>query len=317
MTVKTRDLLRVTAVYLAALAVAAVLGQLDAFTGPLGGLAEDLGLAPSLVVAFALDVVATLVVFAGSVAFRNASVYDAYWSVAPIAIAAYWFVPPLAAGQANPWRVALVAGLVGWWGVRLTYNWARGWTGLDHEDWRYVDLRQKTGAFWPFTNLLGIHLFPTVQVFLGLLPVHAVANSTAPLGPWDALALVVTAAAIATEQAADRQLHDFRRERATTGKTVLDTGLWAWSRHPNYLGEMGFWWGLWLFAVAGGGEWWRVLGAVAITVMFVFVSVPMIEKRHRERRPDYETKAARGVLFPRRPVKAAQRSGTERSGTEA
>lgn len=300
MSTKARHLWVITGAYVVAIAAAAGLAMFEPFTAWTGGLAESWGFEPSLVTAFALDVVATVVIFLFSVLLRNASTYDAYWSVIPVAVTAYWFVPAI--GAANPWRLAIVGGLVSWWGWRLTYSWARGWSGLDHEDFRYVDLREKTGVFYPAVNLLGIHLFPTVQVFLGLLPVHAVALSDAPLGPLDGLAALLTAAAIALEQVSDRQLHEYRlRKKRGEAGPVLNTGLWAWSRHPNYLGEMGFWWGLALFALAVGAEGWRVTGAVAITVMFVFVSLPMIETRHRERRPEYETLAARGVLLPRPP----------------
>ena len=243
------------------------------------------------------DAVGTLVIFAFSVLYRNASTYDAYWSVAPMALVAYW----AAVGNAPLVRVALVVGLTWWWGARLTWNWARGWTGLDHEDWRYVDLRAKTGVAYPFVNLFGIHFFPTVQVFLGLLPAHAALTSTEPLGWKDGLAAAVTAIAVLIEQIADRQLLDFRRSDRESG-AVLNTGLWAWSRHPNYFGEALFWWGLALFGWAIAAEPWRWTGAITITVMFAFISIPMIEKRHRERRSDYEAKAARTsfLLWPPR-----------------
>lgn len=300
MSTKARHLWVIVAAYAVALAAAGSVATVPAFHGWAGALAAGWGLDPALVSAFALDVLGTVVIFAFSVLLRNASAYDAYWSVAPIAIAAYWFVP--AFDSANPARLAIVGALVSWWGWRLTYSWARGWSGLQHEDFRYVDLRKKTGIFYPLVNLLGIHLFPTVQVFLGLLPVHAVALSDAPLGWLDGLAAVLTAAAILLEQVADRQLHEYRlrKKRGEVGP-VLNTGLWAWSRHPNYLGEIGFWWGLALFALAVAAEPWRLSGAVAITVMFVFVSLPMIEGRHRARRPAYEALAARGVLLPRPP----------------
>ncbi len=223
------------------------------------------------------------------------SAYDAYWSVAPIALVVVWGV----LGGANPWRVALVCALVSWWGVRLTYNWARGWTGMDHEDWRYVDLRNKTGKLWPVVNLGGIHLFPTVQVFAGLLPAHAALTTDAPLSGWDIVAVVVTGGAILLEQVSDRQLHDYRISKPAKG-SVLNTGVWAYSRHPNYVGEALFWWGLYFFSLAVGGEWWRVTGALAITLMFRFISIPMIEARHRARRPNYDQQAARGVFLPLR-----------------
>ena len=122
-------------------------------------------------VAAAADVAATVVIFAFSLAYRNSSFYDAYWSVAPIAIACYWLLRPEVA-DVNGARQLVVTALVCLWGVRLTYNWARGWGGLDHQDWRYVDLQRKTGRAYWLVSLTGIHLVPTVWVFLGCLSLY-------------------------------------------------------------------------------------------------------------------------------------------------
>ena len=86
-----------------------------------------------------------LVVFAFSAGFRNSSFFDAWWSVAPLATLP-WIV---LGAEGSGMRRGCVALLVAFWGVRLTFNWARGWTGLAHEDWRYRDLAAKTGrAYW-------------------------------------------------------------------------------------------------------------------------------------------------------------------------
>jgi steroid 5-alpha reductase family enzyme len=109
----------------------------------------------------------------------------------------------------------------------------------------------------------------------------------APLGPLDAVATAVTLAAITIETAADLQLRRFARDPSHHGQ-VADRGLWRYSRHPNYLGEIGFWWGLWLFGVAADrGWWWTVAGPTAIILLFAFVSVPMMDRRSLERRPAY------------------------------
>ncbi len=232
------------------------------------------------------DVAATLAVFACSRLYGNSSFYDPYWSVAPPLIGLYWWWT--GDGGASSLRVALVSALVLAWAVRLTWNWARGWQGLGHEDWRYVRLRERSGGAYWIVSLLGIHLMPTLFVFLGCLPLYPVlAAGTRPLGWLDAVALVVTAGAIALEARADQELLRFRRERPAP-EAILDTGLWARSRHPNYLGEMGFWWGLFGFGwSADPGAWWTGVGALAITAMFIAVSLPMIEDRMRERRPGY------------------------------
>ena len=230
---------------------------------------------------FIADCAATLVIFAFSFLFKNSSFYDAYWSVVPPLLAgAMVLVAPSEAPMA---RQALILGLVSWWAVRLTWNWWRGWTGLHHEDWRYVDLQEKTGGAYWLVSLLGIHFFPTVQVFLGCVPLYWAMTSTAPLGVLDAVAAAVTTMGILFELVADRQLREFRLSN-TDPERVLDTGLWAWSRHPNYFGEMSFWWGLWLFAAASAPIW-AVAGAVAITAMFFGVSLPMIETPHARQAP--------------------------------
>lgn len=280
---------RIVAAYVVALG-ASVVTWLILYAGH-----ESFGMPSSLEFGGAMDLVATIVVFLFSVALRNSSTYDAYWSVAPMALVVYW----AALGEGTLVRVIIVVVLVWWWGARLTWNWARTWTGLHHEDWRYVDLRNQTGAGWPLVNFFGIHFFPTVQVFMGLFPVHAALTIDAPLGVWDGVATLITALAVLMEQVSDRQLLDFRRSPDRVPGDVMNTGLWAYSRHPNYVGESLFWWGLAIFTLqVAPSEHWRWSGAVAITVMFVIISIPMIEKRNKKRRENYDEHAARGVFFP-------------------
>jgi steroid 5-alpha reductase family enzyme len=245
-----------------------------------------LGWRHPLAVAFAADVAATVAVFAFSVSFDNSSFYDAYWSVAPPLIGLYFVA--VAHPTADPTRQLLVLALVCWWAVRLTYNWARGWTGLRHEDWRYVDLRRSTGRAYWLVSFAGLHAMPTIQVFLGCLSLYpAVVVGSRPLGVLDGLALLVTAGAIALEARADKELLRFRRARPPAD-AILASGVWAWSRHPNYFGEMAFWWGLWLFGVAAApAYWWTVVGPLAIALMFRFASLPLIETRMLQRRPAF------------------------------
>jgi steroid 5-alpha reductase family enzyme len=269
-----------------------------------GGVALCVGLALEqqhpLLVAGAADLAATLVVFAFSVAFNNSSFYDAYWSVGPLGLAAYY-----TRGPSTPRQLAVLA-LVALWGLRLTYNWWRGWRGLEHEDWRYVDIRRAAGRlYWP-VSLLGIHLMPTAMVFAGCLPLYVALGSkgAAPIGALDGAALVLTAAAIWIEARADRQLRDFVTAGPAPG-TIMDSGLWALCRHPNYLGEILFWWGLYLFAIAADpGAWWTGGGGLAISVLFGVVSLPLIERRMLKRRPTYKEHCTKvPLLFPLPPRK--------------
>ena len=279
----TRDRLLVVLAYGVALGVAV-------------GVARRIGLEQPIAIAFLAGMAAAATVFAFSLAFRNSSFYDPYWSLAPLPIALYWAQRPEIVGV-NPIRLGLVVALIALWSARLTWNWMRRWQGLRDEDWRCVELAQRTGAlYWP-ASFLGIHLLPTVWLFVGLLPVYVVmAAGREPFGYLDIFAFVVVLGGICLEARADNELARYRASKPAPDE-FLASGVWAWSRHPNYLGEMGFWWGLWLFAVAANaGWWWTLVGPLAITAMFRWVSLPWLETRMKQRRRGYSDWAARSSL---------------------
>jgi len=242
-----------------------------------------LGGGQALWIAAVADLAATLAVFIFSVALDNSSMYDPYWSVAPVPILAFW----MAESGVLTARQIVVLALVLAWAVRLTYNWLRRWKGLADEDWRYADYRRFGAAYWPI-SFFGFHFFPTVVVFLGCLAVYpAFTASTTGIGILDLAAAVVTIAAIMIEAGADRQLRRFLSTRRNPGQ-ILDTGLWALSRHPNYFGEVLFWWGVYLFGLAANSAWWwTIIGPVVVTGLFLGVSIPMMDKRMLARHPGY------------------------------
>ncbi|MEU4693935.1 DUF1295 domain-containing protein [Actinoplanes sp. NPDC023714] len=231
-------------------------------------------------ITFYADIGATIVVFVASMIVGNASVYDPYWSVAPAVITMAWL------GDAGARQIAVLVLMLAW-AIRLTANWAMSWRGLGHEDWRYTRLRGQRVPFW-LVNLVGIQLVPTLVVFAALLPVWPAMTVTGRPWNWlDVVAVVVTAGAVVLEATADRQMHRFTREPANRGR-IIDRGLWRHSRHPNYLGEIMFWWGMWLFGLAAApGWWWTVAGPIAVVLLFRYVSIPMMDRRSLERRPGY------------------------------
>jgi steroid 5-alpha reductase family enzyme len=245
------------------------------------------------------DLLATLVVFAFSVSANNSSVYDPYWSVAPPVIAFFL----ARGGDAVMARQLLVFAAVLAWSVRLTGNWLRGWAGLQHEDWRYRDLREATGPAWWLVSLLGVHLFPTAVVLLACASLWpSLREGTEPLSWVDAVAALVAFGSIQLEAVADRQLRRFARTRTHPGEPC-DLGVWSWSRHPNYLGEMGFWWGIWLFGVAANPSMAEatMAGPLVMVAMFLVVSIPMMERRQAARKPmyaDYQRRVSKVLLLP-------------------
>jgi steroid 5-alpha reductase family enzyme len=251
--------------------------------------------------ALVADLLATLVVFASSRLHGNSSLYDAFWSVVPPLLMLWWWTEREPGTDGT--RFALLATVLVLWAVRLTANWAWSWPGLHHEDWRYPLLRDKGGRLEALVDLAAIHVVPTLQVFLALLPVYVVSSRSGREVGWlDLVALVVGLAAVALETVADLQMRRFTAT-AVRGE-VMDRGVWSWSRHPNYLGELGFWVSKALFGVAAapGDWWWLVLGAVGIWAMLSFASIPMMEARSLERRPEYQRVVDRvSRFFPRPP----------------
>ena len=243
------------------------------------------------------DILATLVVFAFSRAYRNSSFYDAYWSVIPPLLLFYWW----SQGDGDALRTWLIAVLVVVWAVRLTANWVYAFPGLHHEDWRYPMFRKRAGRFELVADLVAIHLIPTLQVFLGMVPVYVAVTTPGGGLAWLAVvAFVVGMAAVTLEGVADVQMHRFVAS-ARPGD-VMDRGLWSWSRHPNYFGEFGFWFALALFGLAAAPQaWWLFAGAAAMLAMFLGASIPMMETRSLQRRPGYQAVIDRVSRFVPRP----------------
>jgi steroid 5-alpha reductase family enzyme len=247
------------------------------------------------------DVLATLVIFAFSRIYRNSSCYDAYWSVAPPLLAIYWWSESTPA--VDELRAWLVIGVILVWAIRLTGNWIYAFPGFPHEDWRYPLLRDGKGRAAVLVDLFAIHLIPTLQVFLGLVPAYVALTRTGRDVGWlDIVAVVVGLGSVALSFTADLQMYRFARTKQPG--EVMERGLWGWSRHPNYLGEIGFWFSLALFGLATSPSdwWWIFVGAIAMVALFLGASIPMMEQRSLERRPRYQDVIDRvPMLLPRPP----------------
>ncbi len=254
-----------------------------------------------ILVVLVLDLLATAVIFLFSVAFNNSSLYDPYWSLVPPIILYYW------AFHGQAWisltlLQTLILILVTGWSLRLTLNWVLRWKGLRDEDWRYLTFRYKYQQYYWLVSFFGIHLFPTLVVFLGCLAVYpALVLHEGEMGPVEWFAAFVTFAGIVIETVSDIQLRRYVNDKDKC--EFLRTGLWKYSRHPNYFGEVLFWIGLFMFS--SGTErfyWWIMPGPVIIILMFYSVSIPMIDKRMLRRKTGYRDYLKRtSALIPRKP----------------
>lgn len=221
------------------------------------------------------DVAATAAVWVGSLLLDNATTYDPYWSVQPLVILNLVL---FGTGVFDAGSVLLCL-VVNLWGIRLTANWTLTFRGLGSQDWRYDRIRDRTGRLYPLANLLGIQLMPTLIVFGCILPAILYISRGGGFGPLTAAGLLLSLAGLLLETVADRQMHAFRRRNQGRAELMRD-GLWRHARHPNYLGEILVWWGVYLVFLSAFPEGW-VLGAGPLlnTLLFLFISIPMAETR--------------------------------------
>jgi steroid 5-alpha reductase family enzyme len=240
------------------------------------------------------------VVWVISVFLKNASIVDIFWGLGFVVLAWTYFA---LADDGFAGRKTLITALVTIWGVRLSLhilvrNWGEG------EDYRYQQFRQKYGPerYWWFSYFQVFVLQGALMVIISA-PLLAAQYYDSPdtFTVLDGLGALVWLVGFIFEAGGDWQLMQFKRDPANEGK-VLDSGLWAWTRHPNYFGDAAQWWGFWLIAAGTGWGALTVFSPVIMTLLLVFVSgVAMLERKMREK-PKYDAYMARtSAFFPRPP----------------
>ena len=245
-----------------------------------------------LIALFLADVLATIIVWAFGLLYENVSVYDPYWSVFPPVAFLLW------AFHTGVWSLPVILLLMAswYWGWRLTRNWVLTFKGIAHEDWRYTKYRSNHPVVFHLINLFGLNMMPTLVVFAAMLPglkLFEVTNDFS--GIWIntgtffttlhlAGAFLVCLAAPTIQLIADKQIHDFR---ASNPGKYCNVGLWKHGRHPNYFGEMLFWWGIWLMYSVFYGFDWLICCPIAMSAMFLGISIPLMEKRQLANKPGY------------------------------
>ena len=234
---------------------------------------------------FVFDILATVVIFIFSVIKVNSSVYDAYWSLTPMVMIIWLFAE---VGGLNLIKVLFLI-VFNLWAVRLTVNWVTVFTDFSYEDWRYRKFRSETGRiWWPIVNFWGIHMIPTLVVFAAMLPVFVIAGKD--IGLLSLPGIFIMLGGILLEMFADNDMHKFLEENMNKAdKSVCRRGLWKFSRHPNYLGEITFWLGVYVTMIPYASEYWYyIIGFVSVALLFNFVSIPLMEKRQLARRSEYK-----------------------------
>jgi steroid 5-alpha reductase family enzyme len=245
-----------------------------------------------------LDGLMVLLVFAAagwllSLPLRNVSIVDIMWSLMFLLASITYAMAHVAPGP----RAWLVIGLVSLWSIRLAAF--IGWRNFGKdEDFRYQKIRANNQPGFAVKSVYLVFGLQAGLAWVISLPLLAAINSTAPLSWMDALGVMLWLTGLIFEAGGDWQLSRFKRDSANRGK-VLNTGLWRYTRHPNYFGDFCVWWGFFLIALSSGA-WWSVVGPLVMSILLLKVSgVALLEKDIADRRPDYNAYIQRtNAFFP-------------------
>ena len=227
---------------------------------------------------------ATIFIYLGSVLLKNSSLYDPFWSVAPVPIVIYLSIQ----SENSILLKMLVIFPILLWATRLTRNWVISWEGFHHEDFRYIDLKNTNKYKAEFNNFFGIHLFPTFIVNICLYPLVYIFINDVDVNVYLYISSIITLIAVILETVADEQMRKFRSDPRNKGKT-MKYKLWRYSRHPNYLGEVGFWFGIYFMGISSGfAPLWLIVCPLAMLLLFVLVSCPMMDERSLKNRSNFK-----------------------------
>lgn len=225
---------------------------------------------------------------------RRNDVADVAWGLGFMLVAwLTWLMQP-----AQTLRATIVVALITIWGVRLAWHIFQRNQGKP-EDYRYLAWRKEWGNWFYLRSFLQVFMLQGFLLLIISLPVMAaISSSQTSLTGLDLLGVIVWLIGFGCESLADAQLKRFKAEQHPKG-TILQTGLWRYSRHPNYFGEVTQWWGIWLLAAAVAGGAWTIIGPLTITFLILKVSgVPLLEAKMAQNPAFAEYKRRTSVFIP-------------------
>ena len=235
-----------------------------------------------------------------SLAVRDASVIDIFWGLGFVLLAVLWYF----VAEGAPARRTLMVALVTVWGMRLSlYLLARNWDKA--EDYRYQAMRKRFGSSFWWSSYFIVFLMQGLLILIIAAPLLAAQTAESPVSfTWlDYVGIALWCVGFLFEVVGDWQLMRFKARPENKGK-LLTTGLWRYTRHPNYFGDATLWWGYFCIAAATGA-WWTVFGPIVMTVLLLKVSgVSLLEKNLKKTKPGYEAYLRRTSAFIPMPPKA-------------
>jgi steroid 5-alpha reductase family enzyme len=192
--------------------------------------------------------------------------------------------------------ILLISGLVAIWGTRLSYHIFRRFIRSDHEDKRYIELRKKWQGNLAVNAYFRIYIVQAILATLVCLSVIILQYYKATFSPIIMIGLIVWVIGFLFESIGDRQLKQHLANPKNKGK-LMTTGLWRYTRHPNYFGEATMWWGIWVMTLATPGWAIALISPLLITYLLVFVSGVKATEAQFKGRPGWKEYQDRTSVF--------------------
>ena len=249
-----------------------------------------------IIIIFISNTISTIVIWFIGFLIDTASAYDPYWSVQTPVIYICLLIKYKNLNVGNLIYLQLIL----FWAIRLTYNYTKTFHDITYIDWRYEQIRETTGKFYQIINLLGICLVPTIIVYAASIPSFLFVIDNLNIEYIQFIGFIVILMSVIIEMKADIDIHEFKKIR-TNRNEIIRIGLWKYSRHPNYFGEICFWYGIAMVYIFCDfiKNWYYIFGAVLVNALFLGISIPLAEKNLRKYKEGFdEYKKNTSMLIP-------------------
>lgn len=221
-----------------------------------------------------------------SLLFKNIEIFKLFWFIAPIFLVTI-YAKTITELNIQSYLIIICLGL---WSLKSVINWIIRFKNLIEKDWRQIYYEEKYQKWWPIFNLFAYHFGPMIIIYLGIVPIfYYISYSTFKnINLSTIIGLLIMIAGIIIEMLADEQMNKFKRITKDQ-LSVNQTGLWKFSRHPNYLGELMVWWGSYLMMLSlDESKFLLFLGPLLITLLILIIRIPLMEKHELKNKYDYK-----------------------------
>ena len=245
---------------------------------------------------FLSNIISTIIIWLIGIYYNTASLYDPYWSVQTPIIHLSLFLYKTKINIGNLLYILFI--LI--WSIRLTLNFIKSFNNISYIDWRYQLIKQNTGKFYQLINLVGICIVPTIIVYIASIPSYLYLLNNYEFSFSDIFGYIIILISVYIEMKADLDMLEYKKLRKNKNE-IINKGLWKFSRHPNYFGEICFWYGValvWILRdlknnLIGG------IGAVLVNLLFLGISIPLAETHLMAYKKGYEKyKQSTNMLIP-------------------